>query len=282
MIGLEKQALSYLPSRLAVVAVKKASLWKGEINEIRLREYRLMSITVRGKNISCEVVCTVDDIKETVQNLCSGSLYSHAEEIREGVITTDYGIRAGVCGRAVILNGKLDCVRDVCSINIRIPRCVKGVADKVYDLCRDRKNVLIFAAPGGGKTTILRELIPLLSGEETKMRVSVIDTRYELCSGLNNGDLTDVFYGYPRYEGIVSAVRTMTPEYIICDEISDDRDADAILFAHHSGVSVCVTSHGRDIETICKSSCVGRLIKEGVFDYLYGIDEKGEAMVKRL
>ncbi len=282
MNGLENRAISYLPKRIAKAVEEKSSLWNREISEIRLRENRLLSLTVRGRNIPCDVVCTREEIGQTVMNLCSGSLYSHTDEIRSGVITTECGIRAGVAGRAVMVDGRVAYIRDICSINIRIPRRVPRAADELYELCRDGRSVLVYAPPGVGKTTVLRELIPLLAGGENPCRVAVIDTRYELCAGVESTDLCDVFFGYPRSDGIESAVRTMSPEFIICDEISDRLDVEAVRYAASSGVCVCATTHASSIEDIRNSPTLGALLRDGVFHYLYGLSRGGRARVDGL
>lgn len=271
MTETETKALSYLPSRLADAVVRKASLWHGTVNEIRLREKRLLSITVAQNNISCDLTCTSGEIMQTVTKICGNSLYSHSESIREGYILTDCGIRVGVCGHAVMADGRISLVRDITSLNIRIPHRVPGAADKLYQLTDGGKSILIYSAPGRGKTTVLRELIPLLASGEHARRTAVIDTRYELCAGEPYTDMTDVFCGYPRYEGILSAVRTMSPEYILCDEISAEADARALLYAHSAGIAVCASVHAGSFEKLVEIPMMKILLSAHVFDIAYGI-----------
>lgn len=271
MTASETKALSYLPSRLADAVLRKASLWNGTVNEIRLRENRLLSITVGQKNISCDLTCTREEITQTVTKLCGNSLYSHSESIRDGCIMTDCGIRVGVCGHAVMSDGRITLVRDITSLNIRIPHHVPGAADKLYELTKGDKSILIYSKPGMGKTTVLRELIPLLASGEGARRTAVIDTRYELCTGDPISDMADVFYGYPRYEGILNAVRTMSPEYIICDEISTEQDARALLYAHASGIAVCASIHAGSFHELSDVPIMKMLLPAHVFDLSYGI-----------
>ena len=272
MTSLEETAFGFLTPEIANEA-KRCALRLGlEINEIRLRENRLLSITCAGKNFSCDRKCTSEDIALTVDKLCGGSLYSHADDIRNGVINTEYGIRAGVCGRAVCENGKISAVCDISSVNIRIPRRVEGAGDGLFKLVKNGKSALVFSPPGVGKTTVLRELIPYLAREN---RVAVIDTRYELCAGISGMDLCDVFSGYPRFEGIKSAVRTMSPEYIICDEIAGRDDAEALLSAYASGIAVCASAHAADYSGLLKKKEIAELIDEGVFDYVCALSRSG-------
>ncbi len=256
----EETARGYLPESL-----RAAAAGYGCVDEIRLRASRQMSLTIGGENVLCGVTCSREDLEYTVERLCRGSLYSHAENIREGVITTDCGIRAGVAGRAVVMNGRLECVRDITSVCIRIPHRVRGAADDLF-LCMGTGGVLVFSPPGCGKTTILRELIPLIA---VKKRTAVIDTRYELCID-DSGDLADVYAGYPRNAGIASAVRTMSPEVIVCDEIMGSEDVRAIREAHSGGVRVCASAHGGSPEEIMMDPGIRELLAYGVFGILYG------------
>ena len=267
----EKKAISYLPPRLADAVIRKTSLWNGAVNEIRLRENRLLSITVGRKNVSCDLICTREEIAQTVARLCGNSLYSYSEAIRDGCITTDCGIRVGVCGHAVLTDGRMTLVRDITSLNIRIPHRVPGAADKLYDLTSGNRSILVYSRPGMGKTTALRELIPLLSAGENARRVAVIDTRYELCTGDSMADMTDVLYGYPRCEGIQIAVRTLSPEYIICDEISTEQDAQALLSAHSAGIAVCASIHAGSFRELSGIPMMKLLLSAQVFDIAYGI-----------
>ncbi len=278
MTTLEMKAISYLPARLADAVIRIASLWNREIHEIRLRENQLLSITAGRQNISCELVCTQEELSHTLAKLCGNSLYSYSDSIRDGWISTDCGIRAGVCGHAVLADGRITLVRDITAINIRIPHSVPGAADKLYEwMTMDNtfRSVLIYSKPGMGKTTILRELIPCLAAGNNARRTAVIDTRYELCTGSSVPGLTDVFYGYPRYEGILNAVRTMSPEYILCDELSTEQEAKALLYAHTSGISVCASIHANSFQEVISLPLLKPLLSAHVFDLTYGILSSG-------
>lgn len=276
MTETESIAISYLPPRLAEAVRKTLSLWNTPVSEIRLREKRLLSVTLGRKNVICDITCTREEIQQTVAAVCGNSLYSHSESIREGCITTDSGIRVGVCGHAVTADGHISMVRDITSLNLRIPHRIPGAADELFRQIQNSPNVLIYSSPGKGKTTVLRELIPLLSSGKSAKRCAVIDTRYELCAGIDSSDLTDVFYGYPRYEGILSAVRTMSPEYIICDEISTEQDAKALLCAHTAGISICASIHSGNSDELFRIPIVKMLNEAKVFDLYYGIPENHE------
>ena len=90
------------------------------------------------------------------------------------------GHRAGICGTAVVNNGKIVNIRDITSINVRIAREHKGCADSLYNkIIAVSGGVLICGAPCSGKTTVLRDLARLLS-TKGKKNVALIDERGEL------------------------------------------------------------------------------------------------------
>ncbi len=271
MTEAEEKAMSYIPKSAASAvlrAVKPTNTAAKPINELRLRMNGCMSVTSLGENLPADYTCTKDDLAYTVDKLCKSSLYSRAEDIKNGVIPADMGIRAGVCGRAVVEDGRVSCVRDITSVAIRIPHKVPGAADLVLPLCEKYSGVLIYSRPAGGKTTVLRELIPLLA---KKYRLAVIDTRFELCGDGNCFGMADIFSGYPRYAGMTSAVRTMSPEFILCDEISTPDDFEAVRYAHSSGVRIAATAHADDLESLLRNETLRGLIKSGIFGCLYGL-----------
>jgi len=270
----EKAALEKLPERLAVAAVNTAALYGGVLHEVRLRLNRPLVITVNDRNISCGIRCSKDDIDNAVLNLCGKSLYSHSHTIREGYICAGDGIRAGVCGQAVVENGKIVAVRDYTSVAIRIPRRVPGISDPVYRRISEkqfRSNVLIYAKPGIGKTTVLRELAVQLSSGKMPRRVSVIDTRCELAADLDDAEMVDILSGYPRSTGIECAIRTMAPQYLICDEIFSEADAAALLSAVGSGVNLCVSVHADSRDALFRIPAVKVLRERRAFDTYVGL-----------
>lgn len=265
-------AISFLPARIAQTVRQVAENHAAPLNEIRLRENRALSLVMGGENVICRIRCTRDELDYTVNKLCGASLYSHAEDIKNGVISAENGIRVGVCGKAIVSGGSIEYVRDITSLSIRIPHRISGAADFLLPLVEKYGSVLVYSKPAGGKTTVLRELIPLLS---EKYRVSVIDTRYELSCGVDECGMTDVFLGYPRYDGMMAAVRTMSPEYIICDEISTESEAEAVLYARASGVGVVASAHAGSLDELCKNKAASLLLGDGVFGCLCGLGEFG-------
>lgn len=272
----EEYALTFLPSHLSEAVKKSAALYHGTVSEIRLRTGCPVFITVGDKNISCPAVCTSSDMDECVRALCGNSLYCHSETIKEGYICTSGGIRAGVCGRAVCEGGKIIAVTDISSVSIRIPHRVPGAADELCRLICDRNfgGMIIYSPPGMGKTTALREICARLSSKPYNLRIAVIDTRFELCGALGGEMTFDALEGYPRAQGMETAVRTLSPQLIICDEIGSPEDAAAVSRSIGAGVPAVVSAHASSLEELCMKKYMKDLLDSGAFTYAAGIHRR--------
>ena len=231
-----------------------AGVSRSEVTEIRLRSgRRACVVTIGGRCVPCSDVLSREDIESCFQELCRHSVHSFSREIAEGYITLPGGHRVGFCGTAVIKNGALDTLRDISCVNIRIARQIKGCAEELFRtvFSHGTCSLLLAGAPLSGKTTMPRDLARLL-GE--KHRVALIDSRSELAAvyrgtpALDVGENTDVLCGYPKYEGIMTALRTLSPEVIICDEIGGD--ADAVKQCMHCGVKLIASAHAGSLKEL--------------------------------
>lgn len=261
-----QRALACLPERLRRAAERTGGDGGG-ISEIRIRAGGLCCLTADGGNLSCEVSATKEETAETVRLLCGGSLYAHADEIREGVVSAEGGIRAGVAGVAVTEDGRVRSLRDISSVCIRLPKRRPGAASAVLPLAAAGKSVLVWSAPGMGKTTLLRELIASLASAPYCRRLAVIDTRFELGAGLGTDLTADFYRGWPRGAGMEAAVRAMSPEILVCDELTGEGDAAAVRAVRGSGTAAVCSVHGGDFRTVLAHP----LVREGLFDVLCGI-----------
>lgn len=120
--------------------------------------------------------------------------------------------------------------------------------------------VLVIGAPGAGKTTLLRELAARLS--ETR-RVTVVDTRGEICLpgvGRYLTALTDC----PAAEGMEIAVRTLSPEAIVTDEIGREEVA-GVLRCLKCGVPLFASAHGGSLSDLRGRAGLGELLSLGAF-----------------
>ena len=131
---------------------------------------------------------------------------------------------------------------------------------------------MIYSPPGEGKTTLLRELIIKLSQGTNAKRIGVIDTRDELAFGLEDGALlVSILSRYPRALGIEIAVRTMNSQIIVCDEIGDIEEANAIIEAQGAGVPLIASCHGKSTKDILSHLGILKLHRAKIFDYYVGI-----------
>lgn len=261
---MDKKLLSYFNPKLK----KVLSGVDGYITEIRLRKgrpvvlYRNGVLTyidkdgrpLRYPDDNC-IKASEADIAEVFDSVCRYSIHSFQENICSGFITLDGGHRVGICGTAVMRNGKIINVKEISGLNFRAAHEVKGCADELYNriFSGGLKNVLIAGAPASGKTTLLRDLSRRLGAV---YKTAVIDERSEIAAVYNGfpqndvGINTDVFNEYSKKDGIETAVRVMSPEIIICDEAGNPEDAAAFGYAMTCGVKICASIHAQSIEDI--------------------------------
>lgn len=264
-----------LPYRLSD-EIKKRARELSRIEEIRLRRGRAASISVNGQNVMLSCVLSGDEIEKVLSDALGNSLYAHSETINRGYVTLDGGIRIGICGRAASEGDRVYGVYDVSSLNIRLPRALMSVGQPI---CRElarlggSAGVLIYSKPCGGKTTLLRAVAAKMSAGNSPKRVAVIDTRGELAPPESEKNLCiDMLSGYPRALGIEIATRTMGAELIVCDEIGDPSEAEAIIAAQNSGVPLVASAHADGILPLLRRSGIRRLHDAHVFESYVGIE----------
>lgn len=286
------EVLKYMPKEIKVMIEGMQPLLLESMEEVRLRQNKPIILYGGGReyiinkkgqlvfDLINAYICTLEDIKNAVSLITNFSLYSFEDDIRNGFVTIDGGHRVGICGKAVLENGKIRTFRDISFINYRVARQVLGSADKVlpYILKEDNgvHNTLIISPPQCGKTTILRDIVRQISGGIPSMgfrgkKVGLIDERNEIaaCSmGLPKNDIgirTDVLDGCPKAEGIQIMVRSMSPEIIATDEIGRSEDAGAVLDAINAGVKIITTIHGSNIEDFLRKPTLEKL-HENLFE----------------
>ena len=249
------------------------------INEIRLRVNGECSVILGNVSRYLRSSISKEELENTVNQLCDGSLYAFRDTINKGYISLRCGIRVGVCGRAVYENGKLIGVYNISSLCIRIPHHISGLGENVCRLILERKltdGVLIYSAPGVGKTTLLRSIISSLAASPIRMRVALVDTRGELAFGLPKNLSCDVLSGYEKGYGIELAVRCLNPQLIVCDEIgSDASESNAIRNAHNSGVPLLASAHASDLAALLSRPSIAMLNESACFGYYVGIVRHG-------
>lgn len=197
-------------------------------------------------------------IMHLLATISQNSIYALEAELRQGYVTIAGGHRIGLSGKAIVEDGLVRTLKYIKGFNIRLARQVPGCADKLlpqlFD-CQNRlQSTLLVAAPQGGKTTMLRDLTRSLSlGRHTVgHKVVVVDERSEIAAcyqgvpQLDLGPRVDVLDACPKAEGMMMALRSLSPQVLVTDEIGRREDVVAILEALHAGVAVLATAHGND------------------------------------
>ena len=291
------QAAGCLSPPLYCVLKPYFSKFENSAQEIRLRINRPLSIVCMKQtyyytesggltDLPCGDTLTVEraDIDNTFQKLCEYSVYARQKEIVNGFVTFRGGHRAGICGSAVLSDGKVSNVTDITSINIRIAREHRGCAEGIFpEIAKSSGGVLLCGEPCSGKTTMLRDLARLFSVREGAA-VSLIDERGELAACAmgepqNDVGLCDVFDGYPRAEAMSCALRCMSPQIIICDEIGGDADAAAVEQCAGSGVRLIATAHARDRTELFQRKSLRSILSSGAFSTLIFLAGRSRAGV---
>ena len=250
------------------------------IEEIRLRSGRASSLTTPSGTIRLKTVLGRMEIECLLQAICDGSLYAHSETITKGYVTLEGGIRVGICGRAAVENGRVIGVYCTNGLNIRLPGRHRRVGAPICRMLRaldGAGGVLIYSGPGVGKTTLLRSIAFEMGGGENPRRVVVVDTRGEIAPFLDNPALcVDVLSGYPKPIGIEIASQTLNAQLIICDEIGDRAEAEAMVSAQNCGVPFVATAHASSLEGLLRRSAIATLHRARVFSCYAHIARRAE------
>ncbi len=275
--------LDKLPSEMRTGLLKfcEGNLYPA-INEIRIKKNSLIYLIADSKNVKTDIYVSEKEIEAIVHSLSDGSLYAHIDTIKDGYISVGNGIRAGICGTAVIDNNSITGIKDISSINIRLPQKIHNASNFVYSLLEKSAfdtSIIIFSPPGVGKTSILRDLICKLS--KTNIRFAVIDSREEIITPFIENANYDTYISYPKGLAIELATKSMTPELIICDEISTEDEAQAVLKASHNGVRLIATTHAQSFSELTSKAILKPLISSNVFEHYIGVERNyGEKTYK--
>ncbi len=263
-----EEIISCLPRRIAEQFMKYDL---SNLCEIRLVSDRPITLTIGEKSMLFGNIITQSELNETVSLLCRGSLHSYEKTISEGYIPLANGCRAGVCGK--YSNGGIS---EINSVSIRIPRSVYGIGESLCKrLIANGGGMLIYSPPGVGKTTLLRDIARTLSSPPYLMRVSVIDSRCELYRpDAFKHSIADMFFSYPKGIGIELAVRTMSPQYIVCDELGAS-EAESVLSTQSFGVPLIASAHAPSLDGLLKRKVFRLLHESGIFSTYVGITREG-------
>lgn len=280
-----KSVISLLPITLGEAVTKACS--GRSVEEIRFRSGRPPQIVFSdGEMLLSDLRFTKKDSSELLEKLCRHSVYSHEDELKQGFIAYDGGIRVGVCGKAVTDNGRIVRLTDISSFNIRVAREVIGCSKEIIGYIFDKGSpvsTLIVSKPGGGKTTLLRDIARCLSDGicADPMKVCIADERGEIAGSIDGvptyavGARTDVYELAPKSESIMMFIRAMNPDVIITDEIGSYKDSSAVKEAAGCGVCVIASTHAGSRDELMTREPMRDLILSGAFKRLLLLNRKG-------
>lgn len=251
-----KELLSILPPW---IATDVDELGREDLQELRLRVGKPPQLILGGRDYCLKRNVTADDLHFCVNTASRYSPWAMSTASK-GYLTAPGGHRMGLCGEAVVKQGRVEGIKNITSICIRVARDFPGIGERVPNT----GSLLILGAPGWGKTTLLRDLIRRRAN--AGQQVAVVDERGELLPmGFSTGQCTDILTGCSKAEGIDMLLRTMGPRCIAVDEITQEADCHALIQAAGCGVDLMATAHASSVNDLRRRDVYRTLLQTDIF-----------------
>lgn len=286
---IQEQVLGLFPEYMRFRWKKAAQAAKG-LQEIRLRAKKPVILLLDGKEWFMEESGGLtrdaerarrlpeEELEAVLKHICKYSLYAYEEEFSKGFISAEGGFRVGIAGEVLMRrDGTVKNIRSVSSLNIRVAHEIWGAGAGVLPYLYEKGRLvstLIVSPPGCGKTTLLRDLIRLISDgdkDRTGQTVGVVDERSELAGcvrGIPENDLgcrTDVLDGCPKDVGMMMLLRSMSPQVVAVDELGSEADVRALEQVMKCGCSVLATIHAGSYGELRQKQFMEKLMEGRAF-----------------
>ncbi|MBE5752682.1 MAG: hypothetical protein E7343_01270 [Clostridiales bacterium] len=233
------------------------------IFEIRIRAGQPTTVNYNGsysylgengivKTAQDAVICTKKEVEDMVYSAGNYSVYAVEEQIRQGFISANGGVRVGLAGEYVYTKGQPVTIKNIRSLCVRVPHKIIGVAKDIFDVCfnENYSNLLILSPPGQGKTTILRDIARIFC-EKTLKNILICDERGEI-SMSDIGFMCDIISFSDKKTAFEVGIRAMRPDIMITDEITKD-DIPAIKRGIGSGVTTIASAHLKNFNDVLET-----------------------------
>ncbi len=272
-------AAQLLPERLWKTVYSLDEQQRRQCEEFRVRLGRPLAATVGGKTVFLgdgTVLPTKDELDQLLARATECSVHTYLEQLWQGYLTTRHGHRLGICSQ--MAQGETRVLRGLSSVNIRIARQIHGLGENVSVCGEDGfRSTLILAPPGGGKTTLLRELCRRLSQH---YRVAIADERYEIAActdGMPRFSVgtCDVLSGGYKGDTVPMLLRAMSPQILAVDEITREQDCRVLLDCVGCGCGLLATAHGSAPEDLRNRPVYRLLLENRVFRQVIVIRQNG-------
>ena len=270
-------AIQSLPSWLSRPLAELPCEMAEQVHEIRLRVGCPVQMTVSG--VLCtpacvpalrQIVLTQMQMDEIFLTLCHGSVHTHQVEIAQGYVTLPSGCRAGLSGRFYLHPTQGAVLQQLHSVNLRIARQkLVALPEEVQHLLQQHfTGLLVIGEPDSGKTTLLRSMAQTLAAQNKA--VCVIDERREIYPesfSFYKAQLPPVDWlaGLPKARAVQMALRTLSPQVILLDELGGIDEVRALEQGLFSGVSWVATLHASSWEEALHRPQLRTLRENGAF-----------------
>ncbi len=232
-----------------------------KLYEIRLRNGFQVLVNVDNKKMFLSdsgftilennaIICAQNDINAIIRNVTEFSTYAFNDKIKRGFLTTQDGIRIGLAGECVYDKEEIITIKNISSLNIRVPHEISGCAEEIVKFSVVGKrvsNTLLISPPFFGKTTILKDFARQIDAMDIGS-ILIIDERGEF-SCVKGRNIDSIKYSDKLY-AFEYGLRVLSPKIIITDELSGEKDWQCVKKAVCSGVNIVASCHGYDISDL--------------------------------